>query len=661
MSIIELGFGAFFGSLLRLSYALLGNFGLALLAFTVLTKIILFPISLISQKNSIIMVKMQPLLADLQARYGGQLETLVAEQKALYKQENYSTLKSLLPLLVQIPLIIGVIRVVNNPLRYLGSGVDPYFLGIDLFALPTGLLIPLLAIGSTVLLCLAQNRYNVISREQGFLAKWGTTLFLVAFTGWFVFICPAGLGLYWTFSNLLGIVTLVICNAIYNPHNFIDYAHRPRKTRVTRAEKDAARAKKQREKAREKADLKRFYAADKELVFYSEASGFYKYFAHFIDYVLQNSDIVVHYLTSDVDDQVFALERDNFVPYFCSSHSMITAFMKLDADLVVMTMPDLETYHYKRSLVNKDIEYIYTDHGEGSYHMMLRKGALDHFDTIFCYSTNHNEEVRATERVYGLPEKKLVNVGFGLLDQLIAEYEAACGETEAGEDNSDTTTSPLCVPDTHTDSGDVTGRRVPQILVAPSWQRDNLLEYCLEPLMEGLLSLDAHVIIRPHPEFVKRFPGKMKHISDTYADVPADRLEIQTDFSSNATVYLSDLVITDWSSIAQEFSFTTKKPSLFINTPVKVMNPEWEKLGIEPMELWMREMIGVSVEVDDLARIPEVVTDLLGRSDEYRTVIEELLERYMYNRGHTAEVGGRYLIDRIEERRRRRDEDPARG
>ena len=627
MEFIRLVFGSFFGLLLRFCYALVGNFGWGLLAFTLLTKIILFPLSLMSQKNSIIMVKIQPLLADLQARYAGDLETLIAEQKALYKKERYSTLKSLLPLLAQIPLIIGVISVVNNPTTYLGEDISRYFFGTDLFALPPNLVIPALAIGSTLLLCLLQNRYNVISREQGFFAQWGTTVFLVAFTAWFVFVCPAGLGLYWTYSNVLGVATLAICNAIYNPKRFIDYEHRPQKMRVSRAEKAATREKKHREKEREKEDLKRFYSADKELVFYSESSGFYKYFQHFIDYVLDHSDVVVHYLTSDIDDQVFAIDRPNFVPYFCSSHGMITAFMKMDAVLVVMTMPDLESYHYKRSLVNKDIEYIYTDHGEGSYHMMLRKGALDHYDTIFCYSTNHDEEIRATEKLYGLPEKKLVDVGFGLLDQLIAEYQ------ESGV------------------ASDATARRRPQLLVAPSWQKDNLLEYCLEPLMDGLLALDAHIIIRPHPEFVKRFPAKMKLLHDTYADLPEDRLTIQDDFSSNTTVYESDLAITDWSSIAQEFSFTTKKPSLFINTPMKVMNPEWEKVGIEPMELWLRDMIGVSLDVGELDRIPEVVEDLLSNGARYRDAIADVLDRYMYNMGHTAEVGGQYLIDRIEERR----------
>ena len=624
MSFIDHTFGVFFGLIMRLCYIITDNFGWTIAIFTLLTKVILFPVSLVSQKNSIIMVKIQPLLADLQARYEGEPETLIREQKALYKQEKYSAIKALLPLLVQILLVIGVISVINNPVRHIGNNISAGFYGIDLFAVPNNLLIPILAIVSTILLCVIQNRYNVISREQGFFGKWGITIFLTVFTGWFVFICPSGVGLYWTYSNLFSITSLAVCNMIYDPKKYIDYENRSIKQKLTKSEKTARRELHRRGKAIEKEDMKRFFSTKKELVFYSESSGFYKYFQHFIDYILEQSDITVHYLTSDIDDQVFSIDRPRFETYFCTSNGLITTFMKMDSDIVVMTMPDLETYHYKRSLVRKDIEYIYTDHGEGSFHLSLRKGALDHFDTIFCYSKNHNEEVRATEHIYGLQEKKLVNVGFGLLDMLIESYESS----------------------EHSRSDK------PQILIGPSWQKDNILDCCLDTLLDGLFALDAKIIVRPHPEYVKRFPGRMQSIIERYKDRICADFEIQTDFSSNSAVYSSDLVITDWSSIAQEFSFTTKKPSLFINTPMKVLNLEWQKIGIEPMDIWIRDKIGVSLDTDKLEQTEYVVRALLENNDRYRSVISELLADYMYNMGNTAQAGGEYIIGQIVNRRK---------
>ncbi len=58
--------------------------------------------------------------------------------------------------------------------------------------------------------------------------------------------------------------------------------------------------------------------------------------------------------------------------------------MKMDADIVVMTTPDLDNFYLKRSYVRKDIEYIYIPHGMGSSTMRARKGCLDHFDTVLC-------------------------------------------------------------------------------------------------------------------------------------------------------------------------------------------------------------------------------------------------------------------------------------
>ena len=47
----------------------------------------------------------------------------------------------------------------------------------------------------------------------------------------------------------------------------------------------------------------------------------------------------------------------------------------------------------------------------------------------------------------------------------------------------------------------------------------------------------------------------------------------------NSTIFEADLMITDWSGIAYEYAYTTCKPVLFIDTPMKIMNPEYKKIG----------------------------------------------------------------------------------
>jgi len=689
MRAINLIFGVPLGYIMNLCYQWLGNYGLAIILFTAVTKVIMLPLSLMSQKNSIVMVKIRPLLMDINRRFAGRGAEIAEQQKMLYKRERYSPLKGMLPLLVQIPIILGLINVIYNPLQHLlqldyhaisallertaellqtsvadlGTGaelrvleavqanaapfagmtgvdriaaMDLHFLGFNLAHIPslTGITVifPILSGLSALALSMYQNRYNVLQRAQSALSRWGMTVFLVLFSVFFAAILPCGVGLYWITGNLLSIPVLWLCNKIYDPGQYRKQLAADLEPKPSREEKKEQRTLKKEMRARQKADKKRFASEkDKQIVFYSESSGFYKYFAGFIDHILANSDCVIHYVTSDLNDQVFALDNPRIETYFIGPIALIRFMMLMDADIVAMTMPDLEKYHIKRSLVRKDIEYIYLDHGMTSFHLMLQEGALDHFDTIFCYGPNHVAEVRETERVYDLPPKTLVKTGFPLLDSMLKGAEAIA---DAKND-----------PKT--------------ILIAPSWQQDNILEYCLEETLRPLIGAGYRVVLRPHPEFVKRFPEKMRAIIERYEKETGERFLIQTSFASNETVYSADLVITDWSSIANEFSYATKKPSLFINTPMKIVNPHYERIPLVPLDISLRNEIGVSVDVDRLDTLPEAVQALFAKKDWYRAHIETVVRQNIYDVGDGARGGGDYIIEALRRKREKASSDAA--
>lgn len=173
--------------------------------------------------------------------------------------------------------------------------------------------------------------------------------------------------------------------------------------------------------------------------------------------------------------------------------------------------------------------------------MAYRPGALDYFDTIFAVSKRQGIEVREMERLRETKRKRVVKCGYGLIDNMIAAYQA--------DEN--------------------TQNEKPTILIAPSWQYDNILDSCLDDMLSGLICDKYKVVVRPHPQYIRRFPMQMEEILEKYKDKFSGDFRIETDFSSNVTVYTADLVITDWSAIAFEFSFTTNKPTLFINTEIK--------------------------------------------------------------------------------------------
>lgn len=63
-------------------------------------------------------------------------------------------------------------------------------------------------------------------------------------------------------------------------------------------------------------------------MFYSESSGFYKYYRGMIEELLENSDIVIHYVTSDPEDQVFQIRHERFKAYYIGEIKLITLMMK---------------------------------------------------------------------------------------------------------------------------------------------------------------------------------------------------------------------------------------------------------------------------------------------------------------------------------------------
>lgn len=674
------------GYIMGLCYTMAKNYGIAIILFTLLSKVILLPVSVWVQKNSIKMVRIQPEVNLLKARYFGDGDRIAEEQDKIFKREKYNPFASIIPLVIQIVLLMGIINVIYHPLDYLlnldggliaqlmtatvaVTGTDPAsssiqlaivgavqngiqlpgilpevlvgiqqlnlsLLGFNLTDIPAiaggvDLWSPVIAGVSAWVLCVVQNRSSVLQSEQSNWNKYGMMTFSVLLSLYLGTFVPIGVAVYWTASNLMAIIQLYLLNWVINPRSYVDYVL----LESSRKELLELQSLGERQKLfsrnpnakREKMDYKRFFSiANKHLVFYSEKSGFFKYFQNVLEYILEHTNITVHYVTNDAEDAIF--EKAEHTPqlkvYYVGAKRIITLMMKMDADIVVMTTPDLQNYHIKRSLVKDDVEYIYMFHGMTSTHLAVREGAYDHFDTIFCVGQHQINELVKTEEVYGLPSKNLIPCGYGLMDNLIHDYSESGKQTSA----------------------------VKKILIAPSWQSGNILESCLDAMLEQLLHKGNMIIVRPHPEFIKRFPQKMQAILDHYNKDFNENFIIETDFSSNVTIFTADVVITDWSGIAYEFSFSTKKPSVFVNTQMKIINPEYKKIGLEPTDITLRDLVGVSVDIGEMSRLGEIIQQLFGSQNTYKNRIEHLMDEYLFNIGCSGEIGGKYIISQLQKR-----------
>ena len=605
-------------ALMTVCYNLVHNYVVAIVIFTALTKIILLPVSMWVQRNGIAMVRMMPELNRLKIKYFGDQETIAEQQQALYKKEHYSPLVSTVPMIIQIVLLMGVIGAVKT---LLGSAESTLNL-IPMQAGGATLLMPLGAGLAALCLTLAQNKIGPLQREQvkaEQIMTGAVSVCISLFLGAFVSL---GTGVYWIASNLWSIPLQLLLNILVNPKKYIDYEalEASRKELATMTSLGTTVSKE--DKKREKADYKRFFSvANKHLVFYSEKSGFYKYFQNVIEYLLSHSNVIIHYVTNDPNDKIFELakEQPRIRPYYIGPKKIITLMMKMDAQIVVMTTPDLENYYIKRSYVRKDTEYIYLCHGVMSTTMCMRKGAYDHFDTVMCVGQHQIDEIRETEAMYHLPAKNLVPCGYGMLDNMLAAYEKMPEEAHAQK----------------------------RILIAPSWQEGNILESCIEELVQQLYGEGHFVVVRPHPEFIKRFPGKMEAIAAKFQNLDPKLFSLETDFSSNVTIYTADIVITDWSGIAQEFAFTTKRPVLLINTPMKVLNPEYVKYEHQPLDITLRPELGRTLELDEISKAGAAVEELLENRAYYAEKLDEITHRCVFNLGSSGAAAGRYILKKI--------------
>ena len=617
-------------------YYICKNYGLAIILFTLVSKIVLLPVSIWVQKNSIKMVKMQPEINFIKARLYGDKDAIAEEQSKVYKREKYNAFASLIPLLIQLILLMGLIEVIKAGI---GRGnIDMNFLGVNLSLVPSeekGWLIisPILAGLSAWIMCICQNLSNVLQSEQSNWNKYSTMILSVGlslYLGWFV---PVGVAVYWIASNLFSVVQLYLLNWAINPKDYVDYEKLEESKKALESISSVGEKRKlfgDPNAKRERADYKRFFSVvNKHLVFYSEGNGFYKYYRGMIEYLLKNTNITIHYITSDPDDDIFkkAEEEKRIRAYYIGEKKLITLMMKMDADIVVMTMPDIENFHIKRSYLRDDIEYIYVPHGVDSINLTMRKGSVDHYDTVLCTGINQIEEIRATEKVYGLPAKKLIECGYPLLDDMIRGYEG----------------------NNHNNSSEIKN-----ILIAPSWQEKNIVDSCLEELLDSLNGKGYHITVRPHPQHIRHKREQIELLKKKY-DNNSD-IEIQTDFTSNNTVFDADLVITDWSAIAYEFAYTTKKPVLFINTPMKIMNPEYEKIDVVPLNILLRDEIGMSIDLDKISTVADSVKILLEDKESYSKKIEEFVNKYVYNIHSSAEVAAKYIAHSLIEKKGRKNE-----
>jgi YidC/Oxa1 family membrane protein insertase len=369
-------------------------------------------------------------------------------------------------------------------------------------------------------------------------------------------------------------------------------------------------------------EMRRFQKLDwseRNLVFYAESESYWGYLYPFIQHLVEKHGKSVSYLTSSPSDPVLEGKIPGIRPFCIGKGAIRTIlFASLEADVMVMTLPDFGKSYIKRSKF--PVHYVFVPHNMNSTHMVFNKGAHDAFDTIFCVGPHQLAELREAEGLYDLPPRTLVENGYVRLDTLHDEVE------RRGSSSSPTLKR--------------------QVFIAPSWPPHSLLEIVGVDLIEVLLSVGYAVVVRPHRDTQRvHFDALRNRFGEDQNFILAEGKQGLDAF------YTSDLLITDWSGSAFSFAFARERPVLFIDVPRKVLNPEYERFSHPPLETIIREKIGAVLKPEHINEAPELVETLCRRSDEWAETIRAQREQWIYNLGNSAQLGAAYLAKLARESR----------
>ena len=358
------------------------------------------------------------------------------------------------------------------------------------------------------------------------------------------------------------------------------------------------------------------------LVIYSEGAQYSPYITPMINELVKISHEKIFYLSSDLLDPLYVKPLENLNAYFIGSGCVRTfVFKKMRAGVLAMTMPDLETFHIKRSAYVH--HYNYFHHSLVSTHMVYRTGAFDNFDSIMSVGPYHEDEIREWERQKRLPKKQVFKHGSPPLDMLM----------QAGKKNrSDMLKSK---------------KGITNVLLAPSWGPNGLLEAQGCEIISILLNAGYFVRLRPHPRTRHLSPKVINNIRQMFED--NRNFEIDEDISNHDALLSSDIMISDWSGVAMEFAFGLGRPVVFIDVARKVNNPEYTKISMIPIEVWYREHVGMVLSSEQLESLPQTLNGLVEDRERVEKKINALRKQLFYNLGCSARRGAEILMRTLHE------------
>ena len=209
--------------LIALSNILFGSFGLAIIALTIIIRLISWPLSKRQLNSTKALQDMQPKIQELQKKYGKNQQKLQQEMMKLYKEAGVNPLGCLWPMLIQLPIWIALYQAIMRALATTPENLldlaqrlyswdvvsqaiplNSHFLWLDLGSRGDFLLA--IIVGGTMWVQQKMTQAPSVDPRQESTSRMMLLMMPLMF-GFLTLMFPSGLALYWAVSNIIGIIT----------------------------------------------------------------------------------------------------------------------------------------------------------------------------------------------------------------------------------------------------------------------------------------------------------------------------------------------------------------------------------------------------------------------------------------------------------------------
>lgn len=204
------------GYLMKFLYNFIGNYGITIIILTVIVRACLIPLYSKQQKSMAKMQELQPKINEIQTRYANDKEKMNEKLNEVYAEAGQSPLSGCLPMLIQLPIIMGLYTLLRSPLDYMVgaenmvAAVHEGFLWVTDLCQTDPWILPILA-GLTTFFTFNSQQDTQATSGSANVSKamkyfFPVMIFLMGRT------FPAGLALYWTVGNVVTWIQTKIIN-----------------------------------------------------------------------------------------------------------------------------------------------------------------------------------------------------------------------------------------------------------------------------------------------------------------------------------------------------------------------------------------------------------------------------------------------------------------